>query len=80
MARDRRKGGPLLTVWLFSRNDAIANAAVIVAAALVWLTSTSCPDLLIATLIAGLFIHSAWEILNDARRDCAREAAGRMSR
>ena len=59
----------LRAVWLFSRNDAIGNVAVIIAAGLVALTSTRWPDLIVAFLIAALFLHSAWNILRDARRD-----------
>lgn len=56
-------------VWLFSRNDAIGNVFVIIAAFLVAMTSTRWPDLVVAGLIAALFIHSAWAIIRDARRD-----------
>ena len=56
-------------IWLFSRNDAIGNAAVIVAALLVAWTRTPWPDLIVALGIAGLFLHSAWIILRDARED-----------
>jgi Co/Zn/Cd efflux system component/copper chaperone CopZ len=56
-------------VWLFSRNDAIGNAAVIVAAALVAWTGTRWPDLIVAAGVAGLFLHSAWTIIRDARRE-----------
>ena len=56
-------------VWLFSRNDAIGNAAVVVAAALVALTGTAWPDLIVAFAIAGLFLQSSWVIVRDARRD-----------
>lgn len=58
-------------VWLFSRNDAIGNVAVIVAAALVAWTQTAWPDLVVAVVIAGLFLQSSWSILRDARRDMA---------
>lgn len=54
-------------VWLFSRNDAIGNLAVMVAAGLVAWTQTPWPDLVVAAVIAGLFLHSSWEILKDAR-------------
>lgn len=53
-------------VWLFSRNDALGNVAVIAAAGLVWWTRTPWPDLIVAVIIAGLFLHSAWEILSNA--------------
>lgn len=56
-------------VWLFSRNDAIGNAAVVVAAALVAWSGTSWPDLVVAAVIAGLFLHSSWLIVRDARAD-----------
>lgn len=56
-------------VWLFSRNDAIGNAAVVVAAGLVAWTGTVWPDLLVAAVIAGLFLQSSWSIVRDARAD-----------
>lgn len=61
-------------VWLFSRNDAIGNAAVVAAAALVWWTATPWPDLVVAGVIAGLFLQSSWSIVWDARNDL-KEAA-----
>jgi Co/Zn/Cd efflux system component/copper chaperone CopZ len=56
-------------VWLFSRNDAIGNVAVIAAAALVAATNAPWPDLLVAFALAALFLHSAWIILRDAGRE-----------
>lgn len=56
-------------VWLFSRNDAIGNLAVVVAAGLVIWTQTAWPDLFVAILIGGLFMQSAISIIKDARRD-----------
>lgn len=58
-------------VWLFSRNDAIGNAAVVVAAGLVAWTASPWPDLVVAVVIAGLFLQSAWSIVRDARNDLA---------
>lgn len=58
-------------VWLFSRNDAIGNVAVIVAAGLVAWTATPWPDLVVAVVIAGLFLQSSWAIIKDARHDLA---------
>ncbi len=63
-------------VWLFSRNDAIGNAAVVVAAVLVGWTGTSWPDLVIAFAIAGLFLQSSWVIVRDARRDISESRTG----
>ena len=56
-------------VWLFSRNDAIGNAAVVVAAGLVALSGAAWPDLIVAAIIASLFLHSSWSIIRDARND-----------
>lgn len=56
-------------VWLFSRNDAINNGAVVVAAGAVTWSDTPWPDMVVAVLIAGVFLQSAWSIVKDARRD-----------
>ena len=56
-------------VWLFSRNDAIGNAAVVLAAGLVAWTGTAWPDLAVAAVIAGLFLQSSWSIIRDAKAD-----------
>lgn len=64
-------------VWLFSRNDAIGNLAVVVAAGLVLWTKTPWPDLVVAVVIAGLFLQSAWSIIRHARADL-REAAAAL--
>ncbi|WP_461415612.1 cation transporter [Gemmatimonas sp.] len=56
-------------VWLFSRNDALGNLAVVVAAVLVAWTGTPWPDLVVAVVIAGLFLQSSWVIVRDARAD-----------
>jgi len=64
-------------VWLVSRNDAIGDAAVVVAAGLVAWTGASWPDLAVALVIAGLFVHSAWTIVKDARSDLERSGEGR---
>lgn len=65
-----RKGDAnVRAVWLFSRNDAIGNAGVVVAAALVAWLGAAWPDLVVAFGIAGLFLHSAWSIVRDARAD-----------
>jgi len=53
-------------VWLFSRNDAIGNAAVVLAAGAVALTGTPWPDLVVAVGIAGLFLQSSVAIIRDA--------------
>ena len=63
-----REGGDAnaRAIWLFSRNDALANIAVIIAAGLVAWFKTAWPDLIVAAIIALLFLHAAWEIIRDA--------------
>lgn len=57
------------SVWLCSRNDAIGNVAVMGAAGGVALTGTAWPDLIVAGLMAGLFLWSASQILVQAIRE-----------
>jgi len=57
------------SVWLCSRNDAIGNAAVILAGLAVLATGSRWPDLVAAAGIAGLFLHSAVSIVRQALRD-----------
>ena len=65
-----RKGDAnMRAVWLFSRNDAIGNLAVVAAAAVVWFTGSQWPDLIVAFAVAALFLQSAWSIIRDARSD-----------
>jgi len=57
------------SVWLCSRNDAIGNVAVMIAALGVWGTSTGWPDLIVAGIMAGLFLTSAVQILSQALQE-----------
>ena len=54
------------SVWLCSRNDAIGNVVVMIAAAGVWGTGTAWPDLGVASLMAGIFVTSSVQILRQA--------------
>lgn len=54
------------SVWLCSRNDAIGNVAVMFAALGVWGTATGWPDLIVATIMAGLFLSSSFQIVRQA--------------
>jgi Co/Zn/Cd efflux system component len=54
------------SVWLCSRNDAIGNVIVMVAALAVWGTATAWPDLLVAAIMAGIFLTSSMQILRQA--------------
>ena len=54
------------SVWLCSRNDAVGNVAVMIASVAVWFTATAWPDLIVAVIMAGLFLRSAQLILAQA--------------
>ena len=57
------------SVWLCSRNDAIGNVVVMIAALGVWGTNTAWPDLAVATVMAGLFLTSSFQILTHSWRE-----------
>lgn len=54
------------SVWICSRNDAIANVAVLAAAAGVFGTATGWPDIAVAAVIAGLSVSGAVRIVRQA--------------
>lgn len=54
------------SVWLCSRNDAIGNIAVIVAASGVWASRTGWPDLIVAAIMAALFLWSSTQIIRQS--------------
>jgi cation transport ATPase len=52
-----------------SQSLKIGNVAVVIAAVLVAWTRTPWPDLVVAVVVAGLFLQSAYSIVRDARDD-----------
>lgn len=57
------------SVWLCSRNDAIGNIAVMAAAVGVYFTGSAWPDLIVAGLMAGLFLWSSAQIVAQAMKE-----------
>ena len=57
------------SVWLCSRNDAIGNAAVFIAALGVFGTGSAWPDLAVASLMAALALHGGWTVMRQARAE-----------
>ena len=49
-----------------SRNDVLSNIGVLVAAGLVAATSAAWPDIAVGTVVALLFLRSAWRVLAEA--------------
>lgn len=65
------------SVWLCSRNDAIGNVAVMIAALGVWGTATKWPDLIVAAIMAGLFLYSSVRILQQSLGELRTGQTGR---
>lgn len=59
------------SVWLCTRNDALGNVAVMLAALGVFGTRTAWPDLVVASIMASLAISSAWTVIRHARSELA---------
>ncbi len=57
------------SVWLCSRNDAISNIAVMIAALGVFGTASAWPDLFVAAIMGVLAIHSAVAVFKSARKE-----------
>jgi Co/Zn/Cd efflux system component len=69
LARYKDGDANVRSVWLCSRNDAIGNIAVMIAAAGVWGTGTKWPDLIVASIMAALFLWSSFQILRQSWRE-----------
>jgi Co/Zn/Cd efflux system component len=67
----RFRGGDanMRSVWICSRNDAIGNVAVLLAAAGVFGTGTGWPDVIVAAVMAALSIAGGVQIVRHARAD-----------
>ena len=73
----RRRDGDtnMRSVWLCSRNDAIANIAVIIAASGVWAPGSGWLDIAVAAVIAGLALSSGVQVVHQARVELRTAAA-----
>ena len=60
------------SVWLCTRNDALGNLAVLLAALGVFGTGSAWPDLIVALTMASLALHAAWQVLRQARGELVR--------
>jgi Co/Zn/Cd efflux system component len=74
----RFRGGDanMRSVWICSRNDAIGNLAVMLAAAGVFGTGTGWPDVIVAAIMGGLGLQGGWQIVRHARTELRQPAAG----
>ena len=67
--RYRRGDANMRSVWICSRNDALGNIAVMLAALGVLGTGTLWPDLIVAGVIAGLAISGGSSTMRHAYRE-----------
>lgn len=71
----REGDSDMRSVWLCSRNDAISNIAVMVAALGVFGTGTAWPDLIVAAIMGTLAITAGISVMRHARSDIAQARA-----
>lgn len=63
------------SVWLCSRNDALGNVAVMLAAAGVFGTGSGLPDIIVAAIMAGLALTAGVTVMRQARQELRRAVA-----
>jgi Co/Zn/Cd efflux system component len=73
----RFRGGDanMRSVWICSRNDAIGNFAVLLAAMGVFGTGTGWPDVIVAAIMGGLGLWGGWQIVSQAGGELRGERA-----
>jgi cation diffusion facilitator family transporter len=67
------------SVWLCSRNDALGNIAVLFAALGVFGTGNGWPDLLVASIMAGLAVTASYQVMRHARQELVEEVEARTT-
>jgi len=73
--RFRTGDSNMRSVWICSRNDALGNVAVMLAALGVFGTRTAWPDLLVACVMGVLALSGALTVLKQARSEIRESAA-----
>lgn len=73
--RFRAGDANMQSVWICSRNDAIANVAVVAAALGVFGTGSAWPDLIVAAIMATIGIAGGWKIIRLAWSEIIQERA-----
>lgn len=74
LMRHRSDDVNMRSAWVCSRNDLVANAAVLAAAALVFVLRSPWPDIAVGLGIALLFLRSSVGVLRDAVQSFRAEA------
>jgi Co/Zn/Cd efflux system component len=71
--RFRTGDSNMRSVWICSRNDAIGNVAVVLAAAGVFGTGTGWPDVIVAAILGGLGLWGGSQIVSQASKELRSE-------
>jgi Co/Zn/Cd efflux system component len=61
--------------WIFTTNDMVANAGIVLSGVLVMILNSPLPDLVIGVVVVGIVLKGGWEIVGEARE--ARASADR---
>jgi Co/Zn/Cd efflux system component len=67
--RFRTGDANMRSVWICSRNDAVGNVAVLLAALGVFGAGAGWPDVIVAMIMGGLGLSGGWQIVSQARRE-----------
>lgn len=62
----RDQGVHLKASWIFTTNDMVANAGIVVSGAAVMFFRSPLPDLIIGLVVGGIVIKGGWDILKEA--------------
>ena len=71
--RFRTGDANMRSVWICSRNDAVGNLAVLLAAMGVFGSGTGWPDVIVAAIMGGLGLWGGWQIVRQARGELRTE-------
>ncbi|MDP1909292.1 MAG: cation transporter, partial [Hyphomicrobium sp.] len=80
LSRYRDGDANVRSVWLCTRNDLIQCLAVAATGVAVSLTHSRWPDLVVGVVLSAVFMRSAWQITDQARRELSRAKASPVAR
>lgn len=61
--RHRNEDINMTSVWECSKNDIMVNLSVLITSGAVWLTDSGYPDSVVAIILSGFLLRSAWRII-----------------
>ncbi|SKA28647.1 Cation efflux family protein [Enhydrobacter aerosaccus] len=76
----RDQGVHLKASWIFTTNDMLANAGIVVSAAAVMFFGSPLPDLIIGLLVSGIVVKGGWDILKEASKARGQSSADGQQR